>query len=253
MFRAILSGKSNRLPLALDQGTPWSAAFRRSEDLLTSTIFERFAYLEGSLLWKILRKTFGAILPNYRIANLTNIEFWPRWGDAVTGGTVEPDVFMQFEVGDPTVRIDLIVEAKLDGQQYAEQWHRQWQSYLEKYSNEGEESSRANAVYLLAIGGLNGSPGVAAVQRLTRTIEQKAVGSTQILAAAADWAHLATAVDDMSGVSTQSDRILEDITEALALFGYRRMRAMSTLILLETSRDPVRSLNVFRNKGKNNE
>lgn len=248
MFRAIISGKAGRLPVALTAGSPWSAVFKQSEDLLTATVFERLSYLEGSLLWAILRSTFGPALPAYKLAELINIEFWPRWDDAVGSGTVEPDVLLQFEVGDPVRRVDLILEAKLGGVQYAEQWHRQWSSY-QAYVGEEDNDAPAHLVIFLAIGGLIGGS-ASTVERLTQEVRIRSGNSTELVASAADWSHLASVLNDLSIESRAAGRAIADVAEALALFGYRHLRALDSLSEVRRPRDPVMAMTVIGQLGK---
>lgn len=99
MLSAILNGKGRRLPTSLPVGASLRTAFVKSEDILTSTVFERLAYLDGPTLWAVLAATFRPrILPDRKVAELERIEFWPRWGQA--NGTlersVEPDFVLRF-------------------------------------------------------------------------------------------------------------------------------------------------------------
>lgn len=72
--------------------------------MLTASVFERLSYLPGADLWSILHTAFPD-LPPYRVAELKEIIFWPRWKDIESdGGQVEPDVIMDFELGDAELR-----------------------------------------------------------------------------------------------------------------------------------------------------
>lgn len=248
MFRAIVSGKAGRLPAALTPGSPWAVVFKQSEDLLTATVFERLSYLDGSLLWAILRGTFGPALPPYKIAELINIEFWPRWDDTVRHGTVEPDILLQFDVGDPARRVDLIIEAKLGGVQYAEQWHRQWSSY-QAYMRKEESDAPAALVLLLAIGGLIGGS-ASTVERLTQEVRARSGDATELVASAAEWSRLASVLNDLPVENPSAGRVIEDITEALALFGYRHLRALDSLSAVRRPKDPVAAMTVVRQLGR---
>ncbi|WP_097522176.1 hypothetical protein [Sinorhizobium sp. BJ1] len=150
MLHAVAGRKAGRLQ-SNDGQVSWLAAFRMSEDLLTASVFGRLAYLEGAVLWRILRRTFGSGLPDFRVAELSDITFWPVWDDsAETNGTVEPDVFLDFKLGDPAISMRMIVEAKFGTYptQHANQWVRQWTAYREANGDDG------NRVVLAAIGGL---------------------------------------------------------------------------------------------------
>lgn len=252
MLQAILSGKSGRIPEGVTPGSSWSHALKRSEDLLTSTVFERLAYLDAPLLWAILAETFGPPLPNFRVAELLNVEFWPTWADPTkdNAGTVEPDVFMEFHLGDPPQRVAVICEAKLGQLHYATQWQRQWMAYKRQVEL-GEASS--DKVFLLAIGGLKGHR-AQMVERFHDEIITETLGEVSINAVAADWSRLADAIDKaLSDASNGSKRILTDIAEALALFGYRHLQTLSNLPALDAMRDPVSSLNTVMKMGFKND
>lgn len=112
MLNAILNSKSGRLNAADEQSIRWRDLFRGSEDLVTSTIFERLSYLPALTAWSLLAVAAGGQLTAYRMADLAEMEFWPFWDadDRVRG--VEPDVFIRIELGDPGRSVQIIVEAK---------------------------------------------------------------------------------------------------------------------------------------------
>lgn len=230
MFKAIVSGKAGTSAAVIASGTSWSRAFHASEDLLTATVFERLAYLDGSTLWQILRATFP-ILPAYKVADLIEVEFWPRWSAGEGGGQVEPDVVLRFEVGDPSCRIDLIVEAKLGGVQSAEQWLREWRAYTASMSGSDEKVDS----YLLAIGG-TGPSAAKTVLALKTEIARLTGGALTIPADAAGWQRLADVVGDVESPHSHEARVIEDITEALSHFGFRHLSGMNPLL---TSPNPL--------------
>ncbi|KQU93896.1 hypothetical protein [Devosia sp. Root105] len=224
MFKAIISGKAGTSAGAIAAGTSWSKAFQASEDLLTATVFERLNYLDGSTLWQILRATFP-ILPAYRVADLLEADFWPRWSAGEGGGQVEPDVVLRFEVGDPSRRIDLIVEAKLGGVQNAEQWLREWRAYTASMSNTDEQVDS----YLLAIGG-TGASATKTVLALKADVERLTAGTLTIPADAAGWQRLADVIGDVEPAHSHQARVIEDIVEALAHFGFRHLSGLNSLL-----------------------
>jgi hypothetical protein len=121
MLSANLNGKGRRLPDGLPPGASLRMAFKRSEDILTATVFERLAYLDGDVLWQVLESTFRPkVLATPRLVTLDDVEFWPTWGQArdAIGKAVEPDVVLKLTVGNPPVKVVLIVECKLDDLQY---------------------------------------------------------------------------------------------------------------------------------------
>lgn len=96
------------------------------EDLLTASIFERFAYLEPTEAWGLLRAasvgTRGELLPDAAPSGKPEWWFWPRLSPGEGGEherSVEPDVVVRWN------DFVLIIEAKHYGEQYAAQWVRQ--------------------------------------------------------------------------------------------------------------------------------
>ncbi|MBB3020416.1 hypothetical protein FHR70_003497 [Microvirga lupini] len=225
MLNAILHGKGRTLPDDVKPGASLKSTFKRSEDLLTATIFERLSYLDGEIIWQLLRKTFKPdLLPNRRLASLEEIEFWPLWTKANSRlkKDVEPDVVLRFAVGDPARTVTLIIESKLDGVQYPDQWAQQWIAHDEEYS--GEDGP--DECYFLALGGLRGSAEMTVSTFSERIAEQHGIS---VQAAAADWSDLMTALDEVDIERRDVRRIVTDLQEALALHGYRRVRPLAEL------------------------
>lgn len=224
MLSAILNGKGRRLPVSLPAGASLRMAFVQSEDILTATVFERLAYLEGSVLWALLVATFKPrVLPERKVAELTGIEFWPTWwpaGEGV-GRSVEPDVVMRFSVGDPSMEIVLVVECKLGGMQYPAQWAREWIAAR----SEGATDA-ADETYLLALGGL---PATAAVVVDAFTGHLRETAGIEVKAAAADWRDLLRALDGLDVVRQSDRRVVSDVKGALALHGYAEHVPMADL------------------------
>ncbi|AWM24010.1 hypothetical protein [Sinorhizobium fredii] len=222
MLQALVSGKAGRLP-GFDETISWRNAFRISEDLLTAAVFGRLAYLEGPVFWRILRRTFGSSLPDHRVAELANVEFWPRWDESgETGGSVEPDVFLDFNLGDPQISIRIIVEAKFGTSptQYADQWLRQWSSYHEAKEGDGSR------VFLAAIGGL-GRNVEATVEKLAGRI---AAAGHDINVVAAGWDRLLDALqEERTSASRSAARIIDDMVTALGMAGYQHLSLMGGL------------------------
>lgn len=246
MLQAILSGKAGTAAMGGEDRVSWRKIFKANEDLLTATVFERISYLRGPICWKILRSTFGHILPEYHVANLRNIEFWPRWSDVVDPDkSVEPDVFMQFDLGDPVRRVDVIVEAKLNGQQYGDQWRREIQSYKLQSVTDDAIVGGADEAYFLAIGGLVGTSSQV-VSRLSSHIPLSPDGSAGVVTAAADWSALVAVVHETEVEDENSQRILQDLAEALAFFGYRYVHSLSTLANFELLHSPEKALSTLR-------
>lgn len=225
MLSAILNGKGRRLPTSLPAGASLRMAFVRSEDILTSTVFERLAYLDGPVLWALLAATFRPrILPARKVADLVHVEFWPTWGQAkaTLEKAVEPDVVLRFSAGDPTQEFTLIVECKLGGLQYPDQWAQEWIAFqAESASGDG-----AAETCLLALGGLP-TGAEAMVDSFTDRLRKS--HGIEVKAAAADWVDLLKALDGLELSRASDRRVVADVKAALALHGYSQYAPMFEL------------------------
>ena len=235
MLHAIINGKAGALTSDVSEGQTWRHAYRASEDLLTAATFERLAYLSGARLWQILASTFhSGGLPQRKVAELLDIEFWPFWQDATEklGQAVEPDVVLTFSIGDPAQIAVLIVECKAGGGlQYPDQWAREWTAFDARCAT----TERPDEVWLLALGGVPEGP-AQTTKSFTERI-RKAWG-LEIRAVAADWTDLARAVEEIGASSVMEARVLRDIALALDLHGYRNVRPMQEIVAV-ASRYPV--------------
>lgn len=250
MLRAIVNGKAGTLKADIRPGESWRRVFRSSEDFLTSSVFERLAYLDGALVWEILGKTFrSALLPPRRVADLQEISFWPNWPDTegTIGQDVQPDVFMTFDVGDPGRRFALIVECKKgNNYQTARQWALEWQAFFAQ-TQSGDDPP--DEVLLLALGGLP-EPATATVTRFVEEIRKD--WGQEVRALAADWSDLSRALDEIDLCSGVAERTVNDIRAALELNGYRTIRPMSELIRLagRYAISPASAAELIRNLGQ---
>ena len=235
MLSAILNGKGRRLPDGLPPGASLRMAFKRSEDILTATVFERLAYLDGHTLWQILEATFRPkVLPTRKLVALDDVEFWPTWGQArdTIGKAVEPDVVLRLTVGDPPVKVVLIVECKLDGLQYPRQWAHEWIAC----QAQAQDDERADETYLLALGGVTRRT-AAMVAEFTTVIGRD--HAIEIKAAGAGWQQLRDALENLSVESAASRRVIKDVKAALDLHGFRSFRPMGDLVQVSGSLGPV--------------
>ncbi len=225
MLQAIVSSKAGRLPVGVgEESVSWRHAFKMSEDLLTAAVFGRLAYLEDEVLWRVMRRTFGSPLPDLKVAELVDISFWPRWTDALEADReVEPDVFIDFKLGDPPTSVRLIVEAKLGKHpmQEAQQWAREWVAY--KNANGDDEQ----IVFLCAVGGLGRNIG-ATVERIAAEL---AAQGHDIKVAAAGWDRLLDALEAEreKPMTRPQARIIDDMITALGLADYQHLKLLGDL------------------------
>lgn len=204
MLNAFLGSKAGTTQVAISAGTSWRTALKSSEDMLTAAVFERLSYLPGADLWGVLQAAFPD-LPPYRVAELKGITFWPRWEDVERGeGQVEPDVIMDFGLGDPQRQVTLVIEAKTGGSQSACQLKRQWAA--------AQEQEDISHPILVLVGGL-GRNALPALRRELGIQPKDMVG--------ANWPNLAKALKQAPRTMNEMVRILDDSLAALASWGYR--------------------------------
>ena len=225
MLHAILSSKSGRLRSG-DTVTKWRDVFRNSEDLITATILERLSYLSGVTAWSILRKALGNTLVNFRVAKLVEIEFWPMWEHEDRKLGVEPDVFMQFDLGDPVKRYHLIIESKFWGNsQDVNQWAYQLSAYGQLLQT--EELEPADSVVYFGIGGVKNS--VLWRERMLAELDEEehfqAANIENLSFGMIGWMELVKACVETNHSSPEEERILNDMIKGLGLYGYCARRS----------------------------
>ena len=87
MLTAVLNGK--RRGTGFTGQSFISGDLVGAEDVLTSTIFERIAYLPNSIFLDFMDHALGC---EDSIGTLENIDFWPSW--YFNGQRVEPDAVL---------------------------------------------------------------------------------------------------------------------------------------------------------------
>ncbi|WP_286698103.1 hypothetical protein [Sulfitobacter sp. TMED3] len=220
MLHAILSSKSGRIHSG-DTVTKWRDIFRGSEDLITATVIERLSYLSGPTAWSILRKASGNMLDDFRVGELVEIEFWPMWEHQERKLGVEPDVFMQFDLGDPVKRYHLIVESKFWGNsQDVNQWAYQLSAYGQLLQS--EELQPADSVVYLAIGGVKNSMlwRENMLAELGKEKRFQAANIEKLSFGMIGWMELVKACCETNHSSPEEKRILKDMIKGLGLYGY---------------------------------
>jgi len=223
MLTALLHGKGRRLAEHASTEESLRTAYSRYEDLLTATVFERLAYLDGGTLWAILRRTFDVpAWPDTEIAELSQIQFWPMWREAFAtlGKSVEPDVVLELAIGEARLPWTFIVECKLWGSQDLTQLGDEWEAFTHEAAGEFDPSRTT----LLALGGLWSD------RRLLPALDDvaRARFGRPISTGAADWSQLMNAVAATPRTGYEA-RILADIRQALELHGHRTTQPLHAL------------------------
>lgn len=256
MFRAILSGKGRAIDIDVRPGDTWRSLFRRSEDLLSAVVLTRLSYLDDALAWQLLQTTFKPeLLPRSDHAKIERFELWPHLiASEKLGQDVEPDAIIEFSVSDPPERFILILEAKLDGFQTARQWALEWMAH----EIDVDESGGPLKCFILALGGLpaGGLNIIAsALASEANQIISKFGGAPVMQAMAADWSDLARSVIEANTKSSRNQRILKDMSDALALHGYRYTKPLSSLPgdakhFINLSPAPFKAFKVWRDEAR---
>lgn len=150
MLKAILHGKAGRIRSEGDAPLSWRQVFRQREDLLTATIFGRFAYLSAACQQKILGFLLTPELACLA-GKVNEIQFWPRLkthgiNELEHRTLVEPDVWICCD------GLDIVIEVKppFGGVQQETQWLAEVLA-VNKASKQKEES-RSTRLALVALG-----------------------------------------------------------------------------------------------------
>jgi len=235
MFQAMQNGKAGRTTSGLEAGAPVRDLFRHTEDFLTSTVFERLAYLRGPVAWELLCKTFPT-LPVRKTVEIRSVEFWPRWpvnaGQSEAGKieSFEPDIVFTLDLGDPPRPTLLILEVKTAGAQQVRQWKNQLGAAIAFEDHEGLD------IIYAALGGLDGVDAPGLWSQVPGDLRERATF------AYAGWRDFGRAVATMNLRSSNEKRLLEDIEQALALYRYRVTLLNKALFDLPSLRSPLASL-----------
>lgn len=222
----------------LKKGTSWRTLFKRSEDLLTATVFERLSYLPAKRFYDILSETFGfsieEIEDNTKLIKLKTIEFWPRWEDVTDHAfIVEPDVFLCFCIQETDQMIDVIIEAKpfdTGTLQYKTQWERQILSYATMAIDLAEPTI---GVKFLALGGLGFDTDLS-FSRLEKEFYEtcdKTKLPENLDMKGCSWSALLNICEKLKNLTEFESRIISDILEALSLSGYSKRSHFNDLLL----------------------
>ena len=214
MLKAILHGKAGRIEHNQDESVSWSQLFKAREDLLTSTIFERFAYLSDEVQHQLLMYWFRnccGVLPE-SFGEFVDITYWQRFTHEhdIGSNQVEPDLIIHFE------QCNIIVEVKppAGGNQYLGQWRKEIESFLQS-----EDDGNSQPLYFLAIGRIEQLDAFNWASQLLPDFEQlKAVAALKWDAVTAQLVDL-NSDDSELNLSKQDSRIIRDMLDGLSLYG----------------------------------
>ncbi len=228
MFSAMRHGKAGRSSRDLPAGTSMRDLFRQTEDMLTGTVFERLSYLPGSEAWALLQGTFRG-LPDRRMVEIVDIDFWPNWEtDDDSRSWVQPDVLITIDLGDPPQKTLLLVEAKTADVQRKSQWEAQLRSLALRL----EDGDNEEIVYYAALGGLKGMDADKVWNEVTPELRNR------VRFVHADWSNLGKAIADRTPKSPETERLVEDISAALALYGYVSTRLSDVMFEIDRPLNP---------------
>jgi hypothetical protein len=183
----------------------------KSEDALTSCVFERLSYVEPNLVLRILSRAFAlpAHVASFEHRSLSlNCEFWPRL--AGTNGEVELDARLTFRSRDDIVVFG--VECKFRTAQLPEQLVSECDALMM-----GSYEARST-VCLLALGGFK-SDNFQATLSLHPEVPVYGAG----------WSRFREAVEACNNAQGQQGIVLRDILIALQICGFHSPLAFSSL------------------------
>lgn len=229
MLYAILQGKAGRTDQVIDANTSWRAAYKHNEDLLTSTVFERLAYLPPSLFLKIIGEAFKYDFSPWFDVDLVFQNFWPKLASIdETRSYVEPDIWIRFKDNHTKKLIDLIIEVKpTDGfGQNAQQWIGQVESYNKYFTTEDCDLEAADKMLYCALGGLRNL--IAVKNKFLEHLENAPLNCSL---GYCGWAKLLRIInEELDAETSRSYRnILFDIIEAIKLAGFNVFMPLVTL------------------------
>lgn len=242
MLKAIVNGKAGRIDAHKGESVSWSRLFKRHEDLLTATFFERFSYLSDAVQLSLLSHWFaehsGTL--QHQFLGFKTIDYWVRFelGEQGNYKQVEPDLIMRFN------DFNIMVEVKPPdgGDQSDEQWANEIASFIQDPNNDSKP------LYFLAIGGSNPKLAKAWSSQL---LQRFAPQLTAI--AALNWQPVAKQLLDLANGSVdialnrQDTQVLKDMLEGLNLYGLG-LSPFTWKQLLSDTQLPNLSLETFKSQ-----
>ncbi len=205
MLMAILNNKAGRVDNAHGESVSWREIFKSYEDLLTSTFFERFSYLDDKSQMTILAECFDTTKVSLSsvLGDFEKIEYWPRFSLINDQQNfVEPDVILCFK------KVNILIEVKppSGGEQYFEQWSREVKGLL-------NSNFKSKPLYFLALGGVSKIGVKNQLERLVNDFELLEN------AAAINWHELVPVLKVLKKKSgSREQRVLNDMIASLGLY-----------------------------------
>lgn len=231
MLHALINGKAGTTDNHIEPNTSWRQVFRANEDFLTSSVLGRLRYLPSDLMWSILRSVTRptGILPTIP-GQLRSLEFWPRYETQNDRRTyIEPDAVFVFD------QITIIIEAKRWDRpsqcaiQWANEWHAVTRAAARNISNPDHQ------FILVGLGGfLRGANDDSHFQDFCNLVDEElstfptSSSFPSFTGARIDWHDLSEHIRQLSE-PPPSSAILDDISAALQLAGYRKLSSIDDL------------------------
>lgn len=201
MLTAILHGKAGRVEVD-GRSLSWRALFRKREDLLTSVLFGRLAYLSDRVHDAFLSALLGHDIAG-ELGQLRDIQFWPRLSENEGRNYVEPDVLIEYSQH----RLLIEVKPPFGGVQSINQWRAEVQALY-------RQDDEPKKIILLAMG---------RNQQIWRDMADKLEGEFSAIAlrvVCLEWPEFLRRLGPIRELADLRDeRIFQDWFEAFRLFG----------------------------------
>jgi len=236
MLTAVASGKAGRIQIAgVEHRVSWREVFRRSEDLLTATIFSRMRYLSESSLNSVMGLLIGKEAAQ-ELGLLQGIDFWRNLEGTHGRTKVQPDVLMWFD--DALVVVE--IKPPFGGDQYLGQWKAQIHAVAHLCAQDDE--SFPACVHFVGLG------------RNTRHVKSQSCedfdtqGAFDLRLHTAEWDTLSESIPRMRVSALGADlAVFDDWLSAMELFGiqsaaYRWPELFAWASRRELSLDAIRCL-----------
>lgn len=228
MFKAVVRGKSGGVRSDIQNDDAVSSRIGLDipsirEDVLSAAVFTRLSYMPANRFWQLLCSIYSN-LPYREHVELKNIEFWPTWSHPDEKRKfVEPDIFLQFDIGDPKKSVDLIIEVKRF-ETGTVQSYKQHIDQISCYFADEEMINKGDTLYFLTLGGLGNEP-----EGQVEKLRQKALDQLDYETfktpniGGASWSMMSNAVSNQSKYWPETNKLLlSDLKEILIYAGFKK-------------------------------